>query len=279
MAADRAQHVADVIDPGPGRRAVGGHRPVLRRPPSPTRGTAGASTADELEALVGWATGGLRPGPDGAVGPARGGGRGPPWRLGPTTGWRPRGTASCSGWPTATAPWPPRRPDPWLVVDATGPVAGGGRRGLGRGRGAGRPRDGTPVSATPAVDRSRHPVLFAGVVGQERAVARLWSAARRPVHAYLFHGPPGSGKRAAARGLAAALLCPDGGCGVCNSCRRALAGTHPDLVTVERTGAVARRRRRPGDHHPGPATPARVGPPGAAGARRAPGPARRRRPC
>ncbi len=81
------------------------------------------------------------------------------------------------------------------------------------------------------------PALFADVVGQERAVGRLLDAARRPVHAYLFVGPAGSGKRAAARGLAAALLCPDGGCGVCNSCRRALAGTHPDLVTVERTGA------------------------------------------
>lgn len=81
------------------------------------------------------------------------------------------------------------------------------------------------------------PSLFAEVVGQERAVARLEAAARRPVHAYLFHGPPGAGKRTAARGLAAALLCPDGGCGVCNSCRRALAGTHPDLVTIERSGA------------------------------------------
>ena len=81
-------------------------------------------------------------------------------------------------------------------------------------------------------------LLFSGVVGQDRAVSRLMDAARQPVHAYLFHGPEGSGKRVAARGLAAALLCPDGGCGVCNSCRRALAGTHPDLVTVERTGAA-----------------------------------------
>jgi len=79
--------------------------------------------------------------------------------------------------------------------------------------------------------------LFDGVVGQERAVAQLMAAARRPVHAYLLHGPPGSGKRAAARGLAAALLCPRGGCGACNVCRRALAGTHPDLVIVERSGA------------------------------------------
>ena len=97
------------------------------------------------------------------------------------------------------------------------------------------------MTTEPLADRGAtrmpDPVLFAQVVGQDRAVAQLASAARRPVHAYLFHGPPGSGKRAAARGLAAALLCPDGGCGICNSCRRALAGTHPDLVTVERSGA------------------------------------------
>jgi DNA polymerase-3 subunit delta' len=83
----------------------------------------------------------------------------------------------------------------------------------------------------------------------------LKAAARRPVHAYLLHGPPGSGKRSAARGLAAALLCPDGGCGRCNTCRRALAGSHPDLVVVERSGAsldvddaraiVTRAQRRP----------------------------------
>ncbi len=99
------------------------------------------------------------------------------------------------------------------------------------------------------------PELFDEVVGQPRAVAQLTAAARRPVHAYLLHGPSGSGKRAAARGLAAALLCPDGGCGACNACRRALAGTHPDLVVVERTGAsisvadaqsiVTRAQRRP----------------------------------
>jgi len=99
------------------------------------------------------------------------------------------------------------------------------------------------------------PGLFEEVVGQPRAVDQLMAAARRPVHAYLLHGPSGSGKRAGARGLAAALLCPDGGCGACNTCRRALAGTHPDLVVVERTGAsisvadaqsiVTRAQRRP----------------------------------
>ncbi|MGP8059883.1 MAG: ATP-binding protein [Acidimicrobiales bacterium] len=84
-----------------------------------------------------------------------------------------------------------------------------------------------------------HPVaaLFAEVVGQPRAVQALRAAARDPVHAYLFCGAEGSGTRAAARAFAAALLCPEGGCGHCATCHRALAGTHPDLVTVERTGA------------------------------------------
>ncbi len=81
------------------------------------------------------------------------------------------------------------------------------------------------------------PGVFAEVVGQPDAVAVLRAAARRPVHAYLFHGP-GSGARVAARCFAAALLCPDGGCGACEHCRRALAGSHPDLVVVERTGAA-----------------------------------------
>ncbi|MGH9081640.1 MAG: ATP-binding protein [Acidimicrobiales bacterium] len=115
---------------------------------------------------------------------------------------------------------------------------------------AGSGDDGGPAPVPPP-----SPALFADVVGQPRAVSQLVAAARRPVHAYLLHGPRGSGKRAAARGLAAALLCPSGGCGKCNTCRRALAGTHPDLVVVERSGAaldvdearsiVARAQRHP----------------------------------
>ncbi|MCA1842769.1 MAG: hypothetical protein LC792_06170, partial [Actinobacteria bacterium] len=64
----------------------------------------------------------------------------------------------------------------------------------------------------------------------------LVAATRAPVHAYLLVGPPGSGRRAAARGLAAALLCPRGGCGNCAVCRRVRAEAHPDLVVVERAG-------------------------------------------
>jgi DNA polymerase-3 subunit delta' len=80
--------------------------------------------------------------------------------------------------------------------------------------------------------------LWAGVVGQDQAVARLEGAAEQPVHAYLFVGPPGSTKREAARAFAAALLCPERGCGVCRDCRLALHGGHPDVREVERTGAA-----------------------------------------
>lgn len=79
--------------------------------------------------------------------------------------------------------------------------------------------------------------LFTDVVGQPRAVAELRAAAAAPVHAYLLVGPPGSGKVAAARSFAAALLCPDKGCGACDTCRRVLADLHPDVVAVHRVGA------------------------------------------
>jgi DNA polymerase-3 subunit delta' len=80
--------------------------------------------------------------------------------------------------------------------------------------------------------------LYADVVGQESAVAALRAAAVRPVHAYLLVGPPGTGKRAAAASFAAQLLCPAGGDGSCEACRRVLAWAHPDVVVVEREGAA-----------------------------------------
>jgi DNA polymerase-3 subunit delta' len=79
--------------------------------------------------------------------------------------------------------------------------------------------------------------LFADVVGQDRAVAELRAAAAKPVHAYLLVGPPGTGKRSAARSFAAALLCPAGGDGTCETCRRVLEGAHPDVIVKERQGA------------------------------------------
>ncbi len=79
--------------------------------------------------------------------------------------------------------------------------------------------------------------VFDSVVGQPGAVAELRAAGRSPVHAYLFVGPPGSGKEAAARAFAATLLCADGGCGTCDVCGRVASLVHPDLVVVEREGA------------------------------------------
>lgn len=81
------------------------------------------------------------------------------------------------------------------------------------------------------------PELFAAVPAQPEAVAALRSAASRPVHAYLLVGPPGTGKLAAARAFAAALLCPAGGDASCEVCRRVLDGVHPDVAVVEREGA------------------------------------------
>jgi DNA polymerase-3 subunit delta' len=58
----------------------------------------------------------------------------------------------------------------------------------------------------------------------------------RPSHAYLFHGPGGAGKRAAARALAAELL-SEGAPDVENSRLRVMHGTHPDLTWVTPSGA------------------------------------------
>ena len=86
-------------------------------------------------------------------------------------------------------------------------------------------------------DVAAGPALYAAVVGQERAVRHLRAAARSPVHAYLLVGPSGTGTLDAARAFAADILCPNGGDGTCDVCRRVLAARHPDLVVVERTGA------------------------------------------
>ncbi len=64
--------------------------------------------------------------------------------------------------------------------------------------------------------------------GQPRAEALLRAALLTPAHAYLLHGPPGTGKRDAARAFAAALL----GCDV----RRVVPGSHPDLAIIEPEG-------------------------------------------
>jgi DNA polymerase III subunit delta' len=86
------------------------------------------------------------------------------------------------------------------------------------------------------IDPTPSPRFFRDILGQERVLGYLQAALRRGrlAHAYLFLGPEGVGKESVARALAGALNCAaprdDGdACGVCPSCKRLLAGTHPDF--------------------------------------------------
>ncbi|WP_249523319.1 DNA polymerase III subunit delta' [Modestobacter marinus] len=77
--------------------------------------------------------------------------------------------------------------------------------------------------------------VWADVVGQPAVVAELQAAVAQPgamTHAWLFTGPPGSGRSVAARAFAAALQCPAGGDGTCHACRTVLAGSHSDVHRV-----------------------------------------------
>jgi DNA polymerase III subunit delta' len=87
------------------------------------------------------------------------------------------------------------------------------------------------------------PAVWVDVVGQDQVVQVLTRAARAAAtgvqgsaegmtHAWLFTGPPGSGRSTAARAFAAALQCGQGGCGVCPSCHTVLGGTHADVEIV-----------------------------------------------
>src|ERR1700733_3732865 len=79
--------------------------------------------------------------------------------------------------------------------------------------------------------------VFAELAGQEAVVAQLQGALDHAMtHAWLFTGPPGSGRSVAARAFAAALLCQYGGGGECSSCRQVRAGTHADLLLVRPEG-------------------------------------------
>ena len=76
------------------------------------------------------------------------------------------------------------------------------------------------------------------LVGQQRVVDTLRRAAagHGMSHAWLFTGPPGSGRSNAAIAFAAALECehaPDNaGCGECHECHTVLAGSHADVTVV-----------------------------------------------
>ena len=55
-------------------------------------------------------------------------------------------------------------------------------------------------------------------------------------HAWLFTGPPGSGRSNAALAFAAALVCKQGGCNECTDCVTALKGNHADVELIKTEG-------------------------------------------
>jgi len=81
-------------------------------------------------------------------------------------------------------------------------------------------------------------VRSAEPVGHGELLAGMWNAARgqRLAHAFGFFGPPGVGKFLAAERLVLGLLCAHGPgtpCLVCGACKRALSGTHPDVLVLD----------------------------------------------
>ncbi len=87
--------------------------------------------------------------------------------------------------------------------------------------------------------------VFSELVDQERVITALESAIKAAsdgssgqemTHAWLFTGPPGSGRSNTAKAFAAALVCREGGCGECIECTTALAGSHPDVEILDVSG-------------------------------------------
>lgn len=87
--------------------------------------------------------------------------------------------------------------------------------------------------------------VFNDLVGQEHITAILQGAvaasrtaeeSQEMTHAWVFTGPPGSGRSSAAVAFASALICPEGGCGECNECRSAANGAHPDVEIIRTEG-------------------------------------------
>ena len=73
--------------------------------------------------------------------------------------------------------------------------------------------------------------IFDGIFGQPRVreFFRASIASGRVSHAYLFTGPAGSNKTAAAYAFAQALLCKNNGCRTCDDCKRIERRKHPDV--------------------------------------------------
>ena len=87
--------------------------------------------------------------------------------------------------------------------------------------------------------------VFDDLVGQEHiiqilkgavAASRTGVESQEMTHAWVFTGPPGSGRSSAAVAFAQALICPNNGCGVCSDCNSAKTHGHPDVEIIRTEG-------------------------------------------
>jgi DNA polymerase-3 subunit delta' len=87
--------------------------------------------------------------------------------------------------------------------------------------------------------------VFDDLVGQEHIIEMLQGAvttsrtgeeSQEMTHAWVFTGPPGSGRSSAAVAFAQALICPNNGCGTCNDCNSAKTHGHPDVEIIRTEG-------------------------------------------
>jgi DNA polymerase-3 subunit delta' len=87
--------------------------------------------------------------------------------------------------------------------------------------------------------------VYDDLVGQEHVTSILQGAVtasrsgeetQEMTHAWIFTGPPGSGRSSAAVAFAQALICPLNGCGECNECKSAANGAHPDVEIIRTEG-------------------------------------------
>ena len=87
--------------------------------------------------------------------------------------------------------------------------------------------------------------VYDELIGQAHIVQILQSAvnaaasgeeSQEMTHAWIFTGPPGSGRSSAAIAFAQALVCKKQGCGECSDCATAKSGSHPDVEIMRSEG-------------------------------------------
>ena len=87
--------------------------------------------------------------------------------------------------------------------------------------------------------------VFDDLVGQEHVIkilqgavtaSRMSQVSQEMTHAWVFTGPPGSGRSSVAVAFAQALICPSNGCGTCSDCNAAKTSGHPDVEIISTEG-------------------------------------------